>query len=332
MEKTRDKIDWLGIARGITIILVLTHHTQLVDKSTGECFEFCTTIGNLCVPFRMALFIFISGGLLYLSRICKNWSVKDLYIDKAKRLLIPFVFFVTVYYIMKVVFSGFVKTQSDFTIRFYLESFVYYKEHPSFTLWFLSTLSTFMLMYPLFRFLCRKVIYMCGFLVFCIAFYFVDLFEYVPNVFNLAKINLYLVFFFSGIFFFRYNLYKYLDSYIALIASTAVYVLSYYYLGENIIASFSGIFMMCSLSQILARYVPNLFSSFRDNIYQIYLMSMIFQGFVELVLWKKLFYNEDLVLFFYVLNILSGIIFPMLVVKVVEKCPVKIVRMCFGLK
>ena len=60
-------------------------------------------------------------------------------------------------------------------------------------------------------------------------------------------------------------------------------------------------------------------------------MSMIFQGFVELVLWKNLFYNEDLVLFFYVLNILSGIVFPMLVVKVVKKCPVKIVRMCFGL-
>ena len=323
---------WLDIARCFAIICVIIHHTKLVDLSTGESQYICDFFDYLILPFFLPLFFFLSGEALYLSRITKNWSVKDFYIDKAKRLLVPFAFFVTVYFGMKMVFSGFVKTQAIFSFSYYLESFVYYKEHPSFTLWFLATLSTFMLMYPLFRYLCRKVTYMCGFLVFCIAFYFVDLFEYVPNVFNIAELNLYLVFFFSGIFFFRYNLYKYLDSYVALIASTAVYVLSYYYLGENIIASFSGIFMMCSLSQKLARNVPNLFSSFRDNIYQIYLMSMIFQGFVELVLWKKLFYNEDLVLFFYVLNILSGIIFPMLVVKVVEKCPVKIVRMCFGLK
>ena len=326
------RYNWLDIARCFAIFCVIIHHTKLVDLATGENQYICDFYDYLILPFYLPLFFFLSGESLYLSRIGKNWSIKDLYIDKAKRLLIPFVFFVTVYFVMKLIFSGFVKTQAEFTFGYYLESFVYYKEHPTFIMWFLATLSTLMLMYPLFRFICRKTTYMCVFLAFCIGIYFVDLLKFIPNVFNIAEINIYLVFFFSGIFFFRFNLDKYLDSYLVMIISTATYALCYYYFGNNLFVAFSGIFMICSWSHILARYVPGLFSSFRDNIYQIYLMSMIFQGFVELVLWKKLFYNEDLVLFFYVLKILSGIIFPMLVVKVVEKCPVKIVRMCFGLK
>ena len=331
MEKTRDKYDWLDIAKGITIILVMIFHAQLVDKKTDECYGFCRIFSDLCDPVIMPLFFFISGELLYLSRIRNNWNVKDLYVDKAKRLIIPFVFFVNVYFLIKLFFNGLVKTQASISVEYYLKSYVFFAGYSSGALWFLATLFTLMLMYPLFRFLCRKTAYMSVFLAFCIGFYFVDLSEYIPNVFNIAGINNYLVFFFSGIFFFRYNINKYFDSYLVMIFSTVSYFLCYYHFGYNFIVSLSGIFMICSWSHILARYVPGMFSSFRDNIYQIYLMSMIFQAFVELVLWKKLFYNENLVFLFYVLNILSGIVFPMLVVKVVKKCPVKIVRMCFGL-
>ena len=61
-------------------------------------------------------------------------------------------------------------------------------------------------------------------------------------------------------------------------------------------------------------------------------MSFIFQAFVELVLWKKLFYNENLFWLFYVMNITAGVFCPILVTKLVNRCPQKIVRLCFGLK
>ena len=61
-------------------------------------------------------------------------------------------------------------------------------------------------------------------------------------------------------------------------------------------------------------------------------MSFIFQAFVELLLWKKLFYNENLFLLFYIINLSFGIFMPLLVTKVIEKCPYKFVRLCFGLK
>ena len=82
-----EKIEWLSLLRGLNIILVVMFHVQLIDLSTGENHPFCTQI---CEPFnliRMPLFIFCSGGLLYISRIRKNWKIKKLYIDKVKRIV-----------------------------------------------------------------------------------------------------------------------------------------------------------------------------------------------------------------------------------------------------
>jgi hypothetical protein len=61
-------------------------------------------------------------------------------------------------------------------------------------------------------------------------------------------------------------------------------------------------------------------------------MSMIFQAFVELILWKRLFYSETLFPLFYVLNVLAGIFLPVLVAKVMERCSFRWLRLCFGLK
>ena len=90
--------------------------------------------------------------------------------------------------------------------------------------------------------------------------------------------------------------------------------------------------MMCAISMKIAQYYPHLFNSFREYIFQIYLMSLPFQGFVELVLWKRLFYNENLFLLFYVLNVLSGLLIPVLIAKYIERCNIKFIRLCFGLK
>ena len=57
-------------------------HIQLIDLSTGENHEICNLICYPFNPIRMPLFIFISGGLLYVSRLSRNWITLDLYKDK----------------------------------------------------------------------------------------------------------------------------------------------------------------------------------------------------------------------------------------------------------
>ena len=75
------KIEWLAVLRGLNILLVVMFHVQLIDMSTGENHAFCNEITSFFTPIRIPLFIFISGGLLFLSRIRKEWEIKKLYRD-----------------------------------------------------------------------------------------------------------------------------------------------------------------------------------------------------------------------------------------------------------
>lgn len=328
----QQRIEWLALLRGLNILLVVMFHVQLVDMATGENHVFCEVICYPFTPFRMPLFIFCSGGLLYLSRIRKQWTVKQLYIDKVKRILIPLVFFVTFYYFFKLSLNSFTKTKVVFSIGDFLESFCIYYGHPSSHLWFLSVLFWMMLLYPLFRWLCENKIRMTVFLLLTMGIYFIDFdVSADQNYFYMFSLQKYMVYFFAGILFFRYELYSYFKSVLSLLLTITGYVLSYVY-EIPLVTSLMGIMCMISISYQLACLYPGLFRSFREYIYQIFLMSFIFQPFVELVLWKKLFYNEQLFLIFYVLNVLSGIFLPVLISKLVERSHYQWLKMCLGLK
>ena len=328
----KQRIEWLAVLRGLNILLVVMVHVQLVDMLTGENHFFCRALAFPFHPIRMPLFIFISGGFLYLSRIRKKIATKTLYKDKFQRIMIPFVFFVIVYYLIKCIFNQFVKTPIELSWTNFLESFVYYRGHSSQSLWFLMVLMFLMLMYPLFCYLCTNKYRMIAFLLFCCGIFFIDTdLESRWNVFYILEVQHYLVYFFFGIFFFRFELYKYIGSIGVLFVLILLYAACYYF-SLGLLTSIIGIFMMCSLCLKIGTYFPNLFSSFREYIFQIYLMSLPFQTFVELILWKKMFYNEQLFFVFYALNLLSGLYVPVLISKIVERCKIKPIRLYFGLQ
>ena len=328
----KQRIEWLAVLRGLNILLVVMVHIQLVDMSTGTNHSFCSAVAFPFHPIRMPLFIFISGGLLYLSRIRKNIPTKALYKDKFQRIMIPFLFFVIAYYVLKVVFNEFAKTPTELSWSYFLQSFVYFRGYPSQPLWFLAVLMMFMLMYSLFCYLCDNKYRMACFFLFCSAIYFIDSNLDSPyNVFYVMDIQHYLVYFFFGILFFRYELYNYIKSTGALLILILLYVVSYYY-SIDVLTSIVGIMMMCSLCLKVAQYLPNLFSSFREYIFQIYLMSLPFQTFVELILWKNVFYYEEFFYLFYAINLLAGLFMPVLIAKLVERCHVRAIRLCFGLQ
>lgn len=327
----KQRIEWLSVLRGLNILLVVMVHVQLLDMSTGENHLFCTAVSFPFHPIRMPLFIFISGSLLYISRISRQISTEALYKDKFQRIVIPFLFFVVIYYLIKCIFNQFAKTPIEFSIGNFLESFVYYRGHSSQSLWFLAVLMFLMLLYPLYCYLCNNKYRMIVFLLLCCSIYFIDTdLDSRWNVFYIMELHHYLVYFFLGIFFFRFDLYKYIKNKGILSAFLLLYVVGYYY-SVVLFTSVIGILLMCSLCLYLGNYMPKLFSSFREYIFQIYLMSLPFQNFVELILWKQ-FYNEQLFYLFYALNVLSGIFIPVLITKVIERCHIKLVRLCFGLQ
>lgn len=331
MQKAK-RIEWLSIVRGLNILLVVIAHAQLIDVSTGKPFPVLDAFNTYLVPLRMPLFIFCSGGLLFLSRINKQWDVKSLYMDKLQRIVCPFLFFVVFYYLLKIAMNSFVKTKVSYSLQDFLLSFAIYTDHPSVHLWFLAVLMWFMLLYPLFRWLCLSSRRMIAFLIFCIAIYFVD-WQMVPerNYFFLFTLNDYLVYFFAGIFFFRYRIYDYMSSWWVTVVCVALYAITH---ATHLwfLCSLSGILAVIGIGRQIARFCPGMFSSFREYIYQIYLISLIFQGFVELIVWKRLFYCPELMVFFYVLNILVGIYIPVIISKVVERTPYRWLHLALGLK
>ena len=279
---TKERLEWLSLLRGLTILLVVMFHVQLIDMSTGENHPFCETISYPFRLVRMPTFIFVSGGLLYLSRIKSGWSIVSLYVDKTKRILLPFIFFVTFFYFFKIAFNSFVKTKVTLSVGMFLESFAIYTDHPSAHLWFLVTLMELMLLFPLFRWLCKRKVSMLLFGIFSVLFFFIDLsFLSDYNYFNIVNFNRYLVFFFFGIIFFRYEGWRWTASWQALLLLLGVYVVLYL-LQVTLFTSLVGILLLLSISQQVAFFVPKLFSSFRDYIFPIYLMSFVFQPFVEL--------------------------------------------------
>ena len=332
MKTGNQRIEWLAIMRGLNILLVVIAHAQLINITTGDPFPITDYFSSYLVPVRMPLFIFCSGGLLYLSRIQKNWTVGNLYRDKAQRILCPFLFFVTFYYVLKMAMNVYVKTKVDYSVADFFLSFAVYSNHPSVHLWFLAVLMWFMLLYPLFQWLCQKDMRMILFLAFSIGIYFIDTQpDPQKNYFFLLTLNHYLVYFFAGIFFFRFRLYEYLNYWWTTLLLVALYVL-FYTLGLWLLTSMTGILAAVSLCRQLSRFLPGLFSSFREYIYQIYLISLIFQGLVELILWRKLFYSPQMVVPFFVLNILLGLYVPVLISKLVERTSYRWLHLALGLK
>jgi len=330
--QVRQRIDWLAIVRGLNIMLVVIAHAQLIDISTDAPFPVMDTFNSWLVPIRMPLFIFCSGGLLFLSRINKQWTIKKLYRDKVQRILCPFLFFVIFYYLLKIAMNTFVKTKVDYSVADFLISFAIYSNHPSVHLWFLAVLTWFMLLYPLFRWLCQNDLRMIVFLLFSISIYFIDM-QPAPekNYFYLFTLNHYLVYFFAGIFFFRFRLYDYFNSWWLTIMLIAIYATTYFF-QLWLLCSMTGIFAVVGLGRQIARFWPNMFSSFREYIYQIYLISLIFQGFVELIIWRRLFYCPGAVVLFFVLNVLVGIYIPVIISKLAERLPYRSLHLALGLK
>ena len=99
-----------------------------------------------------------------------------------------------------------------------------------------------------------------------------------------------------------------------------------------ILSSLVGVLAVISLCRVIASYVPNLFSSFREYIYQIYLLSLLFQGIIELLVWRKMFYYPNAIVVFYILNIVFGIYLPVITSKLIERTPCRFLHLAFGLK
>lgn len=330
------KVTWISILRGITITLVVMNHVRMLNPDTGEDYAILEGFNNFFEPLRIPTFVFVSGSLLYITRIKKGWECSNLYVDKIIHIGLPLIFCTFLGCFMQIIFNGFVKHPKEVTLITPLISLIDFHHSPWPHRWYLLTLLEMMAFYPLFKNINRKSTSIALFLLLA-TLYTIDFRKYSDTDWGcIFTLNKYIPFFFMGITFFRFNIVKYFDNIYSIIIPLVSYPLLYFCIPRyelcHILLAILGIVGMISISIQLSKVFPQFLSSYREYIFQIYLFGIAFQAFIELILWRFLGCPKEFVYFFYILNILIGIYAPVLISKIVNHIPFKYVRLCFGLK
>ncbi len=319
------KIIWISILQGMAMFLVVLGHCWI--WSDIQWFK------DLCYGVHMPLFMFVSGGLFYLTRINKDWKWRDVITDKLKRLGVPYLFFITLAYGLKLLMAGKVKNDIDFSLTAFLQGFVYPMKSGMKEMWFVAALLLLMFCYPVYRKILDKKWLQIIITIMAIALTFIIDSYTGGGIFNWQGALRYLVFFWSGILFFQYDVIKFLKLNILTISIIFLLYAAICTFRHDIslIVAFVGIIGCVALSYWLSQKKPSIFSTFRDYSFQIFLLGIYPQMFVELILGKR-FTESWQVSILLIMSIGGGIYFSVIVAKIVEKFKNKYLNMILGLK
>lgn len=329
-----DKIVWLSIIQGWAILLVVIGHVNgyNYDSPSGDFYPLTACIHSIVYSFHMPLFMFVSGGLLYLTRLERGWKISALYIDKAKRLLLPYVTFTIIGFLIKAPLSHISKRGMEVSFASFMNAFFDPSNGPLNELWFVGTLMWLMFMYPLYKVMLRSVWTEILLLGISLLPFIIELHPDIEGWFALKRVPYYAFYFIAGILFFKYKCPQYLARhfYVTLIL-TALFIVcaATKFDGQPIVASLA-IAASFGWGMQLQRF-PRLFSSFRDHSFQIFLVGIFPQMFVEIFVWRK-FYSPEMQIPFYLLSCFLALAAGVIMSKLAARIPIRWIRWCFGLK
>lgn len=319
-----NKINWISILQGWAMFLVVLGHCSIWTENKW-CMDFCYGV-------HMPLFMFISGGLFYMTRIKKEWKWKDVAIDKLKRLGIPYVFFITFAFALKLVLASRVKHGVDMSFWGFLEGFIYPMNSGMKEMWFVAALLLIMFAFPLYKRSLHSKFAPTSLFVVALIMPFVFTSYVGGGIFNWQGALRYFIFFYAGILFFKYDVISRLKMSYGGCVFTLIYLIICCWRKEQTVAvAFVGILGFVWLSKCLSSKYPRFLSSFRDYSFQIFLLGIYPQMFVELFLMKK-FTADWMQPILLIVSVLLGLYVPVLISKMVHRIDNKHVNMILGLK
>lgn len=322
-----NKITWVSILQGWSMLLVVIGHIMLTNIFQNEATPVTAFIEKNIYSFHMPLFMFISGFLFYHTKLEKNKDYITTIKDKSKRLLIPFCFFTIACLLLKYAFNPLMKRPVELSFNYIINSFLYPASNPLGELWFISTLFILFLFMPVYKYALANKIRTGICWIICLS-----VFVFFPDNIDLlciSRVGYYAIYFFSGILFFKFAYYKYLENKTVFFVSALLFFTLTILSVPKISLSFSGILFSICLCLQLAKYIPTLFGSFRDYTFQIFLLGIFFQMAVRFAYLKVNI--ESLYILFYIGSILVALYIPTFMAIQIKKIKVPIIRLFFGL-
>ena len=329
----KKQIDWLAILRGLAVALVIIYHVPTAEVDGMKApFE----IFNDIFVFRMPLFFFISGYLLFYTKVRKNGSFASIIKERVPRVVIPYIF-ITLSVLFIKYFVGHVVgiDDTDISLSAIANIFLYPRiNNPWVVLWFLNSVLIFFLCYPLLKLSLKNIYSSVGTLLLLISLHY--FFPEHIMLLDLYIVFLYFVFFYFGMFFARFDFQKYAKRNDVFLICIAVMVLiktlEYNKILDNtlFIYSIPGIFVLINLAMRCEKVRPTLFKSFRKYYYQIYLYGKFFQSPIFILF--GIFGNNNIALAIgcFLLSISLGLYGPVFLARIVEKINWKPLLRIFG--
>lgn len=275
----KKKIAYISIANAIAIIAVIIGHLDI----TGTNNDPRTPIANMITAFgsfQMPLFMCISGFLFSMTSGF-NKSYTDLVKSKMVRLLIPFLFLSLFTFCFKMCLpSSMLEHGVGLNSTYLYKMFFIPFRGPVPHLWFVVSLFTIFLISPIYKWSVKKT----GYTIMVLGLLYVI--HLIPSVISwftnkeflaLDKTQYFIFWFYLGIVMQKYALVDKLNNWPTVVASGISYTLLVYWISFPLSADVClllGVIFVLSLSYKLSSVFENLFASWRNYTYQIYLMHM----------------------------------------------------------
>jgi fucose 4-O-acetylase-like acetyltransferase len=175
IHKATNTLDWVLIAKGIGILLVVIGHFNPESSPA-----YWTNTRNVIYSFHMPLFFLLSGYLYTHGK----YTYQQLLTNKIKRLIYPFVSIALLFFTIKYIAGELVYLGHpiDNKSLYYLLTDPVHSYMP--LLWFVYALFIIFAIYPLLRLLLPNIIILCTLLV-CIIYFGTDIPILGKSIFNM---------------------------------------------------------------------------------------------------------------------------------------------------
>lgn len=318
------RIEWISALQGMAMLMVVVGHCWLIGDGW---------LMNFCYGVHMPLFMFISGGLFYMTRISRGWRWRDVMTDKLKRLGIPYVAFIIFAYCLKILLSARVKNPVGISFEDFLLGFVFPFRSAMKEMWFVAALLLLMSAYPLWRRVLLSRWLQAAVLLLTIGASIVNKSYIGGGIFNIYGALRYAIYFYLGLLCFHYiKRWERFDGYWGFLLLAVYAAVCMFRRDWALPVALVGIGGMVLTMRYVASKWPGVLSSFRDYSFQIFLLGIYPQMFVELLLghWNHGAWWQTAGLF--AMSVGMGIYVPVLVSMMVKRLDNKVLNMVFGLK
>ncbi|MBR5241001.1 MAG: acyltransferase family protein [Muribaculaceae bacterium] len=312
----------IDILKGIAIILVVLGHIELL-----YALDAYSQFRDFVYTFHMPLFMAISG-YLYAKHHNMSFNYLSFIKKKAKRLLLPYISVMAIYYLIKYILSYAVGLNTPIELKSFLYT-LFVNPYGGFVsfLWYVYVLFLIYLIVPIFK----RLSFL---LAISVVIYFIPF----PSMFCLDLLSEHLVFFVLGVLLYKYHSKgKELNVKNLLIPSLILQILLYLYsiqhsnLIFNFMLALLGIVSTYSLSKIITDFrLPTLryIGKYSTEIYFLHVIFLL--GVITLFKLVPCSFNGEVYVQLLV-QFLAGVIGPLLFAMLLRTLKVKrLYQILFG--